>query len=72
MEEAAVGAWRKLPGERVEEGEILFEMETDKVTVEVSAPASGTLLRVDLASGVARLGQTIAWIGDPGETIPEP
>lgn len=71
MDEASVSAWRKQPGERVEAGEILFEMETDKVTVEVPAPASGILLRIDVPNGIARLAQTIAWIGEPEEIIPE-
>jgi pyruvate/2-oxoglutarate dehydrogenase complex dihydrolipoamide acyltransferase (E2) component len=70
MEEANIVAWRKQRGAPVQKDEILFEMETDKVIVEVPSPASGTLLRIDVPEGVARLDQTIGWIGEPGETIP--
>lgn len=71
MEEANILAWRKQPGEAVVKDEILFEMETDKVVVEVPAPASGTLLRIDVVEGTAKLDRPIAWIGEPGEAIPE-
>jgi pyruvate/2-oxoglutarate dehydrogenase complex dihydrolipoamide acyltransferase (E2) component len=71
MEEANILAWRKQPGEHVVKDEILFEMETDKVVVEVPAPASGTLLRIDVAEGLAKLDRPVGWIGNHGETIPE-
>ena len=70
MTEASVVAWRKQAGEAVTKEEILLEMETDKVIVEVPAPASGFLLRIDVAAGVATLDQPVAWIGAPGESIP--
>src|SRR5579862_5168706 len=38
--------WLKRPGETVRENEPLIEIETDKVTVEVAAPASGVLLEI--------------------------
>ena len=71
MEEANIVAWRKRPGDGVVKDEILFEMETDKVIVEVPAPASGTLLRIDVAEGIAKLDRPVGWIGKPGEAIPE-
>jgi pyruvate/2-oxoglutarate dehydrogenase complex dihydrolipoamide acyltransferase (E2) component len=70
MTEASVVAWRKQSGEAVTKEEILLEMETDKVIVEVPAPASGFLLRIDVAVGVATLDQPVGWIGAPGESIP--
>jgi len=69
LEEASVIAWRKAVGDPVEKGETLFEMETDKVVVEVPAPAAGYLLRIDVAEGMARVEQTVGWIGGPGETV---
>jgi pyruvate/2-oxoglutarate dehydrogenase complex dihydrolipoamide acyltransferase (E2) component len=69
LEEASVIAWRKAPGDPVEKGETLFEMETDKVVVEVPAPAAGYLLRIDVAEGIARVEQTVGWIGEPGEAV---
>lgn len=71
MEEANVISWRKRPGEAVSKEEVLYEIETDKVILEVPPPAAGFLLRIDIAEGTARLGQTIGWIGEPGEIIPE-
>jgi pyruvate dehydrogenase E2 component (dihydrolipoamide acetyltransferase) len=42
-------------------------MDTDKVVVEVPAPASGYLLRIDTTAGTAKVDQVIAWIGEQGE-----
>jgi pyruvate/2-oxoglutarate dehydrogenase complex dihydrolipoamide acyltransferase (E2) component len=70
MTEASVVAWRKQAGDAVTKEEILLEMETDKVIVEVPAPASGLLLRIDVAVGMATLDQPVAWIGAPDESIP--
>lgn len=67
LEQAVILAWKKQPGSRVEKGEILFEMETDKVVVEVPAPVSGCLLRIDIAGGVAKVDQAVGWIGEAGE-----
>ncbi len=41
--EATVGRWTKRPGESVAKDDVLVELETDKITVEVAAPAAGTL-----------------------------
>jgi pyruvate/2-oxoglutarate dehydrogenase complex dihydrolipoamide acyltransferase (E2) component len=46
MVEATVVAWRKSPGDAVEEGEPIVDIETDKVEMEVEAPASGVLREV--------------------------
>jgi 2-oxoglutarate dehydrogenase E2 component (dihydrolipoamide succinyltransferase) len=46
MVEATVVAWHKSPGDRVEAGEPVVQVETDKVDLEVEAPASGVLSRV--------------------------
>jgi len=71
LEEATILAWRKAPGEEVSEGETLFEMETDKVVLEVPSPGAGVLLRVDVPQGPARVGQTVGWVGSPGEVAGE-
>ncbi|SEK58580.1 2-oxoglutarate dehydrogenase E2 component [Roseivivax marinus] len=52
--EATVATWFKKPGDRVEADEMLCELETDKVTVEVPAPAAGTLSDI-----VAGEGETV-------------
>src|SRR5215468_8214813 len=55
--------WLKRPGETVRKGEPIVEIETDKVTVEIEAPASGVLRDVTAAEGdVVPVGRTIALI----------
>jgi len=71
MEAGTITRWLKSEGETVEKGEPLFEVDTDKVTQEVEAEVGGTLLKIALAEGEAPVGQTVAWIGEPGEEIKE-
>jgi 2-oxoglutarate dehydrogenase E2 component (dihydrolipoamide succinyltransferase) len=52
--EATIGKWFKKPGEAVKADEPLLELETDKVTLEVNAPAAGTLAEI-----VAKDGETV-------------
>jgi 2-oxoglutarate dehydrogenase E2 component (dihydrolipoamide succinyltransferase) len=49
--EATVATWFKKPGEAVAADEMLCELETDKVTVEVPAPSAGTLGEIVAAEG---------------------
>lgn len=70
MTEGNIIEWKKAEGEIVEEGEPLFEMETDKLTIDIDAPASGTVLKIVRAAGeVVPITELIAVIGDPGEDI---
>lgn len=60
--------WLKAPGDSVDKGEPLMEVETDKATVEIEAPASGVLASVTAKAGdVVPVGQRIALILAPGE-----
>ncbi len=64
--------WLKAEGEQVAKGEPLVEIETDKATVEIEAPASGLLARVVAAAGdEVPVGQVIALILAPGEASQE-
>src|SRR5436190_9252019 len=64
-------AWRKKEGERVKKGEALFEIETDKAVVEIEAPEDGILASITAHEGaVIPVGQTIAWLVQPGEAPP--
>jgi pyruvate dehydrogenase E2 component (dihydrolipoamide acetyltransferase) len=64
-------AWRKKEGDQVTKGEPLLEIETDKVVLEVEAPADGILAAVTSFAGAdVPVGQTIAWIVAPGEQLP--
>lgn len=72
MEEGSVVQWLKKEGEKVEKGEPLLEIETDKVTMEVEAEFSGTLLKILAGEGeTVPVTQTIAYVGEEGDTIPE-
>ena len=51
MEYATVSRWLKREGEQVEAGEVLLEIETDKVTQEVAAPVSGVLTAIHAFAG---------------------
>jgi pyruvate dehydrogenase E2 component (dihydrolipoamide acetyltransferase) len=68
MEFGKVVSWLKKPGDRVTAGEAIAIVETDKVTVDVEAPAAGLLLAVfaEVDTSIP-VGATIAVIGDPSE-----
>jgi pyruvate dehydrogenase E2 component (dihydrolipoamide acetyltransferase) len=64
-------AWRKKEGDHVRKGEPLLEIETDKAVVELEAPADGILAGINAEAGAdIPVGQTIAWIVAPGESVP--
>ena len=73
MDEGRLVAWRKREGERVAKGDVLFEVETDKATMEVEAPASGIVRKLLVSEGdYAPVAQVIAFIADTAdEAIPE-
>jgi pyruvate dehydrogenase E2 component (dihydrolipoamide acetyltransferase) len=65
--------WLKAPGDLVRKGEPIVEIETDKATVEIEAPADGVLREVTASAGdVVPVGQTIALIYGVGEAGPTP
>jgi pyruvate dehydrogenase E2 component (dihydrolipoamide acetyltransferase) len=74
MEAGTVVKWLKAEGDKVEKGEPLYELDTEKVTQEVESDASGVLLKIAVAEGEVPVGTTIAIIGEPGEEVaaPEP
>jgi pyruvate dehydrogenase E2 component (dihydrolipoamide acetyltransferase) len=72
MESGTIVKWLKSEGEKVEKGEPLYELDTDKVTQEVEAEASGVLLQIAVQEGEVEVGRTIAVIGEEGESVPEP
>ena len=66
--DATLLEWRKQPGDLVEQDEILIELETDKVVLEVPAPASGVLAEVLKQTGDTALSQEVLARIDPGES----
>jgi len=73
MEDAVIAAWLVGPGDRVEKGQPLAEVETDKATMELEAEAPGRVGRLAVAAGArADVGQVIAVLLAEGETLPAP
>jgi 2-oxoglutarate dehydrogenase E2 component (dihydrolipoamide succinyltransferase) len=72
VDEGTISKWLKAEGEPIKELEPLLEVNTDKVDTEIPSPASGTLLKITAPEGsVAQAGMVIAWIGEPGESVPQ-
>lgn len=70
MEEGVVAKWLKKVGDKVSEGDILAEIETDKATMEFESFYEGTLLHIGLNEGeTAPVDQLLAIIGEEGEDI---
>jgi pyruvate dehydrogenase E2 component (dihydrolipoamide acetyltransferase) len=72
MESGTIVKWLKAEGEDVTKGDALYELDTDKVTQEVEAEASGTLLKIAIREGEVEVGRTIGFIGDKGEQVEAP
>ena len=59
--------WLKQVGDRVERGQEIAEIETEKATVSMDATASGTLVEIIAAAGTeVAVGEPIAWLDDAG------
>src|SRR5713226_4142101 len=71
MESGTIVKWLKSEGDKVEKGEPLYELDTEKVTQEVEAEAGGVLLKIAVSEGEVPVGTTIAFIGEPGEPVPD-
>lgn len=70
MEEGTVATWLKKVGDKVEEGDILAEIETDKATMEFESFYEGTLLHIGVDEGdTANVDALLAIIGEEGEDI---
>ena len=72
QETGTVARWLKQNGEEVRQGEIILEIETDKVAIEVESPASGILNGILVEEGeTVPIATTIAYILEPGEALPD-
>jgi len=69
MESGTIVRWLKSEGEQVAKGDPLYELDTDKVTQEVEAEATGVLLKIAVNEGEVEVGRTIAFIGKEGESV---
>ncbi len=64
--EATIARWHKKVGDTIKIDEILVELETDKVTLEVNAPASGVLSSIEATDGVSVVVGTVLGKVEPG------
>ncbi len=70
VSDGTLSVWRKQPGEAVREGEVLAEIETDKVVFEVPAPADGVMAEQLVAvGGTVVSGQAIARLAAAGAAV---
>ncbi len=71
IEEGVLLNWIKGIGDQIKEGDVLAEIETDKATVEVPAPVSGTIIELLGAPGdTLKVGAVIGHVGSAGEAVP--
>jgi len=72
MEEGVIIDWLIKEGDVVSQGDIVAEIETDKSTMELESDYDGTILKILYPAGTTvPVVKTIAWIGTPGEELPE-
>lgn len=72
VEEAEIVKWHKAEGDKVDEGEILFEIETDKATLEVESFHEGHLLKIFAREGdTVPVQSVVGYLGEPGEEAPD-
>jgi pyruvate dehydrogenase E2 component (dihydrolipoamide acetyltransferase) len=70
MESGTIVRWLKSEGDKVEKGDPLYELDTEKVTQEVEAEAGGVLLKILAQEGEEiEVGKAIAVIGEQGEDV---
>jgi len=70
--EGLISGWHKKAGDAVEKGDILLDVETDKVATEIEAPASGILASIDVPEGeTVDVGTVLAVITVEGEVVVE-
>lgn len=72
LETGVVKQWLKAEGDPVAKGEPLVEIETEKINLAVESPVDGVLLRILVPDETeTAILSTIAWIGQPGEPVPD-
>ena len=70
MREGVLVGWSRDVGDKIEKGEVIAEIESDKATLELEAQAGGTLLKLLAGEGdVVPIGDNLAIVGEEGEDI---
>jgi pyruvate dehydrogenase E2 component (dihydrolipoyllysine-residue acetyltransferase) len=68
VKKAKIAKWHVKPGEPVKKGDVLCELETEKVTFKVEAENDGVLISIEVQAGaIVEVGQIIGKLGDPGK-----
>ena len=70
MESGTIVRWLVSEGDKVEKGQPLYELDTDKVTQEVEADAGGVLLKIVIPEGEVPVGTAVGYVGEAGEDVP--
>jgi pyruvate dehydrogenase E2 component (dihydrolipoyllysine-residue acetyltransferase) len=70
MESGTIVRWLVSEGDKVEKGQPLYELDTDKVTQEVEADAGGVLLKIVVPEGEVPVGTAVGYVGEAGEDVP--
>lgn len=72
MTEGTIEEWTKHEGDKVEQGEVVARISSEKLTSDIEAPASGTLLKILVQEGEdLPIKQNMGYIGEAGEEVPE-
>jgi pyruvate/2-oxoglutarate dehydrogenase complex dihydrolipoamide acyltransferase (E2) component len=72
VEEVELVAWLVKEGDRIKRGDIIAEIKTDKAASELESVAEGVVLKLVAAPGtVAAKGDVLAYVGQPGEALPD-
>lgn len=71
MEEGVIVEWHKSVGDKIEPGDILAEVETDKATMDLESYQEGVLLHIGVEKGAVPVDSVIAVIGEEGEDYKE-
>lgn len=69
MKEGTIRDWQKKEGDEIALGELIFEIETDKITKDFESANAGTLLKILVHDGTVKVQEPVAIIGQPGEDI---
>lgn len=65
--------WIRQEGDKLQQGEPVVELETEKVSYELDAPVAGTLLKIMVREPAEiEVGGLLGYIGEPGDRVPAP
>jgi pyruvate dehydrogenase E2 component (dihydrolipoamide acetyltransferase) len=72
MAEGTLIDWNITVGDKINKGDVIAEIETDKATIEIEAQVSGVVLKLLAGPGdIVAVGAPMAYVGEEGEAIPE-